>query len=112
RRHAAIAARYRVGETASDTHRGDRIWRHADRVSAKKIGGKRCASGGTVNNVASFLPNLPARSSAVSQGPRGDSEALKNSHGEGDGFDAVLSGFSEHSPSGKPTANAAAPAHS
>lgn len=65
-----------------------------------------------MNNVASFLPNLPARSSAVSQGPRGDSEALKNSQGDGDGFDAVLSGFSAHLPSGKPTTNAAAPAHS
>ncbi len=60
-----------------------------------------------MNNVASFLPNLPARSSAVSQGPRGDSEALKNSQGDGDGFDAVLSGFS-----GKQTTNAAAPVHS
>src|SRR6185437_4160940 len=88
------------------------IGRHADCVGTKETGGKWCAPGGTVNNVASFLPNLPARSSAVSQWPRGDSEAVKNSQGDGDGFEAVLSGLSTPSPSGKQAANAAASAPS
>ena len=65
-----------------------------------------------MNNIASFLPNLPGRSPTVSQGPRSDSEAPKNSQGKRDGFDAVLSGLSANAFSEEPQASVPPPVRS
>ncbi len=66
-----------------------------------------------MNSIAGFLPSLPPRPPSDSYAARSDSETLANSQkGEGEGFDAVLSGLSPNSASDEAATGTAAPVRS